>query len=96
MINIKQHRNGDVQLTMSPEELRCIIDAVFSDALNIGVWLKEYSSLSSQSQRDLVTQAEDMMKEHKELMAIYNDLMTGLAINHIDVGRKGGTGHGRV
>lgn len=87
MINIKQRRDGEVQLTMSAEELRYIMDALFKDTLDIGVWLKEYSSLSSQSQADLIDAAEDMKKEHKILTAMYNDLMTGLVINHIDIGK---------
>lgn len=96
MINIKQRYDGDVQLTMSSEELCYIIDSVFQDALNISVWLKKYSSLGAQGQRDLASVAEEMMTDHKRLMAIYNELMTSVAINHIDIGRKGGTEHGRV
>lgn len=96
MINIKQRYDGEVQLTMSSEELCYIIDSVFQDALNISVWLKKFSSLGTQGQRDLAADAEEMKTDHKRLMAIYNELMTSVAINHIDVGRKGGTGHGRV
>lgn len=87
MINIKQRDDGKVQLTMSADELRYIMDAIFKDSLNVSVWLKEYSSLSPQSQCDLIDAAEDMKEEHKILTAIYNDLMTGLVINHIDIGK---------
>lgn len=96
MINIEQRYDGEVQLTMSSEELCCIIDSVFSDALNISVWLKKYSNLGTQGRFDLASEAEEMMSDHKRLMAIYNELMTSVAINHIDLDRKGDTGHGRV
>lgn len=96
MINIKQHRNGDVQLTMSPEELRCIIDAVFQDAWLKDYSVKEYSALGSQVQRDYDSEIEELMTDHNRLMAIYNALTSSVDINHINLGRKGGTGHGRV
>lgn len=96
MINIKQRRNGEVQLTMSPEELHYIIDAVFQDAWLKDYSVKEYSALGSQVQRDYASEVEELMTDHKRLMAIYNDLVTSVDINHINLGRKGGAGHGRA
>lgn len=96
MINIKQRRNGEVQLTMSPEELRCIIDAVFQDAWLKDYSVKEYSALGSQVQRDYASEVEELMTDHKRLMAIYNELVSSVDINHINLGRKGGAGHGRA
>ena len=96
MINIKQRRNREVQLTMSPEELRYIIDAVFQNAWLKDYSVKEYSALGSQVQRDYASEVEELMTDHNRLMAIYNELTSSVDINHINLGRKGVTGHGRI